>query len=406
MKQRLLPIQTSVLMVALILVGRASAALTEMVEESPEGKMVKKELVQIGLRTAGKETLKRVIVAKEVFDTTYSATRAVINAPSYYDAGVAIITGIQQDKAWAVAGTEVECFGLELVSNVGQNQASASHSQACSLHGSSAAAQVQVSRGTAGSEDFVSVVGHAKAPSSWLLSPEAHWLGMGGVGDKLVIDSDVLDIVEKVKQTILDPKPSVHSSWLEGQSSQQAAADSLSQLYSPAGFSLLTRVYLPTVSGEDYYLFYEAEVSAALGVADREADLASEFFGVDMFVRADYYDESGGITRTLQDAAVCSLTPENFQYFENTVDTEGQSLDVFGFALNNFDLGLSVELPTDRDKDLPMYVDMEVLAGSQAIGTPVPEPSSAAYMASVTSLWLVSAFRRRVRSSPGAVRGV
>lgn len=384
----------------LCLSSHAFAQVTKLAEETPTGKKIKKELVQAGLRTVGKTTLKKVLIAKEVYDTTYSTTRAVINSPTYYAAGNAIVTGIQKDKAWAVAGTEVECFGLELDSNVGQNSASANHSKACSLHDSSASATVQVSRGGGGGEDFVSAVGYANAPSSWFLSPEAHWVGMGGVGDKLVIDSDVLDIVEKIKETLLDPMPTPHSSWLGGQATQADGLDLLRGLYNPAGFSLLTRVYVPTASGLDNYLFYEAEITAMLGVADREADYAADFFGVDLFMRADYYDESGGITRTLNNSEVSSLSPMLFKYVEESVDVGGQTLDTFGFVLNDYDVNLRVELPTDRDKDLPFYVDMEVLAGSQAISyAPVPEPSSGVLMGVAGPLFLVlSYFLRRFRS--------
>lgn len=346
------------------------AAFTVCLEESPPGKKVKKEILRETLRNVGRRNLKKANVAKQVFDTTYSATRAVINSPTYYKAGVAIIDGIQNDKAWAVAGTEVECFGLRLDSGVGVNSASARDSQACSFHKSHAGATVQVSRGFGADEDYVNVVGDAYAPNSWLLSPEAHWLGMGGVGDKLVIDSDVLDIVEKIREEIIDPTP--HASWLDGQASSTEGTDQLTNLYNPAGASVLTRVYLPKAGGADYYLYYEAEVTGFLSVMDIDAEFARDVFGIEMIRRADFYNPSGDITQTLEGAQVTPLSSADFQYYDTVVNVDGTDLNAFGFALRNYDLSFHVPLPSDRDAALPLLIDMEVLAGSRAAGIPEP----------------------------------
>ena len=53
-----------------------------------------------------------------------------------------------------------------------------------------------------------------------------------------------------------------------------------------------------------------------------------------------------------------------------------ETLDTFGFTLDDASLALSVDLPSGRDPADPLYVDMEVLAGSQAVGSPIPEPAS------------------------------
>ncbi len=354
----------------------ASANITKFVKDSPTGKAVKKELLQTALRTVGKSTIRKYLVATQVYDATYSATRAVINAPTYYDAGIAIIDGIQNDKCWAIAGSEVECFGLELDSSTGQNIATASHSQACSFHGSSASANVHVSRGNTPATDYVGIGGHAHAPSAWLTSPSAHWVGLGGVGDRcLEIDSDVLDIVAKIKEVVLDPTPGLQQSWLEAQDSQTEATEQLKDLFSPSGFSLSMRVHLPDATGQATYLFYEGEITAWLTVVDPEATLAADVFGVQLVINAEYFDENGAVLSSLSDSQVSDLVASEFSYFEDTVSIDGQLLDAFGFELLDRDLTFSVDLPDDHDPADPVYVDMEVLAGSAAAGSPIPEPT-------------------------------
>lgn len=385
-----------VILPAFLSADRAGAAMIKWAKNTPQGKKINKAALQAALRTVGKTTLKRVSAITTVWDCTYTATRAVVNSPSYYDAGVAIIEGIQNDKAWAIAGAEVECFGLEMESNVGQNTATANRSQACSFHGSSAASTVQVSRGLAGGENCVNVEGHANAPDAWLTSPSAHWIGLGGVGDKLVIKSDVLDIVEKIKDTIIDPTLLPHSSWLDAQASPESGAAQLTALYDPAGFSILTRVYMPQ-TGSEPYLYYESEVSAWLGIRDIQADYANDFFGIETFIQSDYFNPDGSVIRTLSGADVCSLDSSDFNYFDGTASPAGQTINTFGFSLQNFDLGLRVDLPANRDISLPLLIDMEVLAGSRAAGGIVPEPGSALLL-TIGVAWLLSRWPRSGRN--------
>ena len=350
-------------------------AAQDCIKDSPAGKQVKKKLLQGALRTIGKQTLRKALILKEVYDVTYSATRAVINCPEYFDAAKNLIEGVTKDQCWAIAGTEIECRGLELDSDRGQNVADADISHSCWLHGSRAAAGTRVVRGTGNpATDFISVVGHAK--TSW---GSADWVGLGGVGDNLRIDSSVLDMLARIEGLLLDPVYRPNESWLDSESAltPQEQAEDLIDLFRPSGFAVAPRVFYPAeVAGDSETLYYEAQIIGMLSVIDVDSEDPAQCFGVDLIMDGVYYDTDGNVTATVC-CQVCNLEPSLFTYSDGEMELEWQGgttivQPYFGFSLQDFDLHMPVDIPDDWG-DALTHVDLEVMAGSSA----VPEPASA-----------------------------